>query len=325
MTDVKRGGWILLAIAALPGGVRADAVEWEKDQVRVRIQAPRIEGKQITLGLTDSIRITYQVARTAGQEIKLGPWTNPKEVWRIQEDPPNNSGAATWEQTLTVQPWKPGKFALSLPAALVADRAGVAWEELSVQVETRFTEAVPPLREIPGFETVLPRDPPRHLSWWLLGFVPVLLVPILIWLLLRNRLRGRVREDFLARTLEELAHLGDATPATHAEMEGCFAELSRILRDFTEQRLAVSGKTKTSAEWLAAVLDKGTLPEPAREFLRDFLETCDRIRFAAILPSLDEYRATVVRVKWFVGEEWRTQTTNEEPANATLSRDGARE
>ena len=64
-----------------------------------------------------------------------------------------------------------------------------------------------------------------------------------------------------------------------------------IVRRFFERHLSLAATKQTTAEFLAAVRQAGTLPAEPSKRLEDLLRRCDLVKFAGLRPSPDDGRA----------------------------------
>ncbi len=159
----------------------------------------------------------------------------------------------------------------------------------------------PPVRgevEIPGFTAVLtPPEPGTELElagalelpqksnriWWIAGGAVAAVVAIVLLLLRRRRSRGLSLQE---RTLGLLTALGLELSSRRISVEEGIARLSDLVRGYLEERFGIPVSTRTTPEFLADLdREDSVLPDSERLFLREFLESADRVKFAALTPE----------------------------------------
>jgi hypothetical protein len=154
--------------------------------------------------------------------------------------------------------------------------------------------------------------------WWIVGLAGAVLVLGSGSVLLARALRARKKlRDKKTAYDEAVAHLRELERrgAPGAETaDTWFVELSAIVRRYLERRYDIRAPELTTEEFLqelsrgAAQVGSGT-PAPAgelrisaehRALLVQFLERCDRVKFAGYRPDSDESLATLNAARGFV-------------------------
>lgn len=87
-----------------------------------------------------------------------------------------------------------------------------------------------------------------------------------------------------------------------------FVELSSIVRTYLEKRYDIRAPELTTEEFLLVATARPELREEHRDLLTQFLERCDRVKFAGYRPDADESLATLAAARGFV-EDTRLQAT----------------
>lgn len=85
-----------------------------------------------------------------------------------------------------------------------------------------------------------------------------------------------------------------------------FVELSSIVRTYLEKRYEIRAPELTTEEFLQVATARPELREEHRMLLTQFLERCDRVKFAGYRPDADESLATLAAARGFV-EDTRLQ------------------
>lgn len=134
---------------------------------------------------------------------------------------------------------------------------------------------------------------------------------ILLWRGLRARKKREQQrnayEDAVAQ-LRELEHRGAPDAET---ADAWFVELSAIVRRYIEHRYDIRAPELTTEEFLDVATARPELRAEHRDMLRQFLERCDRVKFAGYRPDADESLATLSAARGFVED---TRATPSEPA-----------
>ncbi len=168
-------------------------------------------------------------------------------------------------------------------------------------------EPVPTDRATAELQPALgPLDPEVGGTSWvtILGFVSLLMVLGSGGVLLYRgfKLRRRIEqqrsayEDAIAH-LDELAKRGAPDAAS---ADSWFVELSSIVRGYLEARYEIRAPELTTEEFLLVATARPELHEDHRTQLTEFLERCDRVKFAGYRPDADESLATLEAARQFV-------------------------
>jgi hypothetical protein len=115
----------------------------------------------------------------------------------------------------------------------------------------------------------------------------------------RRVLAQRSAYDEAVARLRELEQTGapDATTA-----DGWFVRLSAIVRSYLERRYEIRAPELTTEEFLLVATSRPELTREHRAQLTQFLERCDRVKFAGYRPEADESIATLAAARGFVEE-----------------------
>ncbi|MCC6671861.1 MAG: hypothetical protein IT458_12435 [Planctomycetes bacterium] len=100
--------------------------------------------------------------------------------------------------------------------------------------------------------------------------------------------------------LRALARLRQQPRRTPAEVEAFYVEVSRILRGYLEQRFGLRAPERTTEEFLAEAERSPVLLAGQRGELRLFLQQCDLVKFARLLPGADTHERTFALAEAFV-------------------------
>jgi len=117
--------------------------------------------------------------------------------------------------------------------------------------------------------------------------------------------KQRSAYDEAVAHLRALEHRG--APDT-AAADAWFVELSSIVRTYLEKRYEIRAPELTTEEFLLVATSRPELREEHRVLLTQFLERCDRVKFAGYRPDADESLATLAAARGFV-EDTRLKMT----------------
>lgn len=122
-------------------------------------------------------------------------------------------------------------------------------------------------------------------------------------LILRSaRARRRVEQQRSAydEAITQLRALETRGAPEAESADAWFVELSAIVRRYLEHRYDIRAPELTTEEFLLVATARPELGERHRERLSEFLERCDRVKFAGYRPDADESLATLRAARDFV-------------------------
>jgi hypothetical protein len=93
-----------------------------------------------------------------------------------------------------------------------------------------------------------------------------------------------------------------------ADADGWFVELSSIVRAYVEQRYRIRAPELTTEEFLLVAVAAAGMSDEQRALLTQFLERCDRVKFAGYRPDAEESLHTLKAARGFV-EDTRLRET----------------
>ena len=223
------------------------------------------------------------------------------------------SGGQLHEQTYTLEPPTSGRHRVPpLRLEMIDARNGssdakakpqeILTDEVPLEVEPVPTDRA--TAELAPAYGVL--DPEVGGTSWvaILGILSLVAVVSSGGILMYRGFRQRKRieqqrsayEDAIAN-LEELARRG---APEDADADHWFVELSSIIRGYLEARYDIRAPELTTEEFLLVATARPELHEDHRSQLNEFLERCDRVKFAGYRPDADESLATLAAARKFV-------------------------
>ncbi len=146
----------------------------------------------------------------------------------------------------------------------------------------------------------------RAARWpWIAGALALIAIGIggtFAWRGVQRRSVVRAQVSAYERAMAALAALEQRGGAGDADADAWFVELSAIMRRYLEGRFRVRAPELTTEEFLQEARRSPDLDDEHRERLGEFLERCDRVKFAGWRPTTDESLATLGTARAFVDE-----------------------
>lgn len=227
---------------------------------------------------------------------------------RDQQDEPAQilpDGRMRWRQRTRVDALAPGT--LEIPGLTVryrrdrrdpqsagADSGGGELTLPSMKAEVRSVLTAQDSPEQPRGVSGLLAPPPWRPTGWQVALMAAAalaaagggLAALRWWRRRRLRPAAPVPADLWA--LAALDRLGRRRLIDRGAVESFYFELSEIVRQYIERRFQVAAPKMTTQEFLTAVAAGGTGGPLDPLALRPFLESCDRVKYAAYEPGSDD-------------------------------------
>lgn len=144
----------------------------------------------------------------------------------------------------------------------------------------------------------VPPDP-IHWAWWVAAVLIVaLLVAAAIWW---HRRKQPAVESPKERALRRLSILQSQVGRLDGYQFG--VSVSDILRTYLTEAHALRASQQTSREFLEALEDDDQFSEKRRQYLRDFLQTCDFLKYAPAGKAEDPNRDLLQQTNFFIRED----------------------
>ena len=300
--------WLLF-----PSGL-CDAADYEQKQgnATLRIEAPTVEKDLIEIRLSDSLVIEVIIVGSAGLEVEVPQPLLPVKDWEVKpmapaRRTPLEGEQARWQQAFRVAPVRPGEFNLAMVGIRVRDDGNLPWNDTSfkpvaVRVTTEIANAdLSELRDITGPEQLPPEPSWNGIILW--TSLAVAVAGSLAWWL--ERLRRQRRVTALSPgdwALGELGRIEAGPLSVEAEVHVFHTQLSDTLRRYLEIRFHLPAEEQTTAEFLDGMRRSPLLTDEQQLLLRDFLERCDVVKFARVVPPRQEALATAGMARKFFND-----------------------
>jgi len=182
----------------------------------------------------------------------------------------------------------------------------------------QVTPSTAPTNTPPKQEDIYDIRPPfffiRSWFWWWIALAAIvaiaLLVALVMWLKPNRLLSAKSAYELTLEKLEKArALLKEENPMPYAVL------VSETIRNYLGQRFQTPSTRRTTEEFLRVMeADRGTPLADYRDLLRNFLQSCDMVKFARYQPTLAELEEVHQRAYNFV--------TATKPAPETGARNG---
>jgi len=278
---------VLLALALILAGLAA--WEWRKCSMStegpVVIEKPGLPDGKIQIG--DRIPVTIKV-RTPWARVPASFVLTPGEGSQIAAEPVAESGSYRWGTTVwtvsaVVQPWKSG---------MVPEGKFEVLFEGGADGRSAVTEAVPPFEalspEISGTDLHLaeafqPQPESRFRGILVIVLAVILGVVIFIILYRLRKSAGNTPIPFWVQALDAISILQERLHTRTLPPEYAVADLTDIVRRYLEHRFHLRAEHQTTREFLNELKDdSGPLNRNHRNFLGQFLNSADMVKFAKV-------------------------------------------
>ena len=123
-----------------------------------------------------------------------------------------------------------------------------------------------------------------------------------LWRMWRVRRRIAVKKSAYDEAIAKLVALEHRGAPTAEQADAWFVELSAIVRSYLERRYEIRAPELTTEEFLQEAARAPELTAEQRTQLSQFLERCDRVKFAGYRPESSESIDTLAAARAFVEE-----------------------
>ena len=267
--------------------------------------------------LGDLMTLTLAVEAEPGVDVEMPSFGDALGRFTIVDFTPRaetaEDGGARLAQRYTLQATASGRHRVPrLRLEFVDDRPGrgdgesrelltdeIAFVVATVLPDGAGTEALRPARDpLPELE-----GPWLERHWpWLAGGLAVLAAGaagILAWL---RRAATRARLTAFDRAAARLARLRAQGLPGPEHVDPWYVELSDIVRRYVEERFSLRAPELTTEEFLLEAGRSAELTPAHRDLLSDFLDRCDRVKFARYSPGEGESREVLEVAARFLEE-----------------------
>lgn len=256
-------------------------------------------------------RIVYTVRVAWRQDIEIQP-PSVKNLGDFElRDFSTRSGRFFGRKNLTlrfvISAYEPGAhtiasllFKYRLPGQKEWSEAKLPQRTVQIQSLVPVTPTPADIRDIKG-----PIGLPGSLPWKLLLFLGVVAAGSVLYVYLGKKhsskavVCARPAHEVAYEQLEKLRNKGFIRQGKVKEF---YSELSDIVRRYLENRFSLKAPEMTTEEFLVFVRDYSALQPEHKNVLKDFLSSCDLVKFAKFLPPLQDSDLAFEAARRFVDE-----------------------
>jgi hypothetical protein len=292
----------------------------------MQIEAPQVENGEISMRLSDVLSLTLRVEGAPGLEVDLPRKLVNSPDWEVRTAKKSDESraadaSALWEKHFRLEPVRPGDSSLTLGplrmrASPEADWREISWQAIAVHVTSEIEHAdrselraTPPPEELPSARIWRPSP-----VWVVAVVVAVGVVAAGWWL--RRRLVREVPVPPDRWALQIIDRLDSGKLETEAEIAQAYDLLSNTVRRYVELQFQLRAPEQTTTEFLQS-LDGSPLPVEQRAVVRDFLQYCDLVKFARLVPSAEQCQSAIATARAFIEQ---SQEVSAEAQCTKLSR-----
>lgn len=276
-----------------------------------------VSPKQVWIG--DPVTIALRVETPEDHLVQFPPEEDfgELEILTVEtSDPrPGVEGGLLWQQTISSTSYASGVVEIPALAVKYAPKPvdpdtrpvfehELVTEPLKIEVRSALTsqDSVFEPRDITG--TLMPPKEPLSPGVWaaIVGAVvgaAALLGLLIVWL---RRLARRPAPPILPEiwALRALAELEAAGLVDRGRAKQYYYSLSEIVRVYIERKFGLAAPEMTTEEFLSTLArNSGALPYDA-DRLRDFLQACDLVKYAAFTPRAAEAEQALSIARAFI-------------------------
>lgn len=177
-------------------------------------------------------------------------------------------------------------------------------DPLQLEVTTMLASEAPSLNDLKPLTAPVEIDAPASKWPWIIGAaIGVLLLSALLVAFFAKRIEDVIpvisAEDEARAALNSLV----ATKVHTTDVKDFYVRLTAIVRRYIERTTNVSAPEQTTDEFLRATADHPAFSLEKRSRFRDFLESADLVKYAALNPNEDDIESAIQRARHFTTPE----------------------
>ncbi len=267
-------------------------------------------------------RSTEYIIQTDSEDLKNCPeWKNLHEDIEIAEKPVQTEGTKGCVKKVIIDPLKSGNFLI--PSAIVKGEDGKTWKTSAFVLKVREpTEEE--VKEIQNVADIIKPEMKKPLTNQLLiGLIAVgtlLLIIGLVYYLRKHFARGPLVPEIMElpweKAFRRLRDLKSKDFPSQGMYEQYYVQLTWILRYYIEDRFNIHAPEQTTPEFMKTTMEKKVLTPEQQKFLYSFLNHCDKVKFAQLIPTPEQMESGFNWVWNFIEE---TKATSVQEGTTTES------
>ena len=273
-------------------------------------EEPRVcaEADREAMNIGDRLEYTLEVVAPKGMEVELPKFSDQKIGDFEIKDFSKKARTSIFGKRVTTKHYYVTIYALgewAIPAVEVRYKARLAkeWsskkaEPIRIQVESVLPQGARNLdiKDIKG--PLAPYSPNWPLIITILAVLASAGLAIFVYRKLRSRKPAKLPHE---TALEELENIKSAYAKT-GDVKDFFVRISDCIRLYIERRFSLKAPEMTTDEFLESLKDSRELKFEHRDLLKDFLASCDLVKFAKHSPPTEEVEAAYTSARNFVEE-----------------------
>ncbi|MGE3174749.1 MAG: hypothetical protein AB7O97_19120 [Planctomycetota bacterium] len=248
----------------------------------------RAELSQASVPLLQPFDLTLDLFHRADLPVDFDPQVPAGTTGQVELQPEREFDGGTWRRAvLHLRATRTGELRIAPFEARAADGTATASsDELRLDVTSVLPDPQDAELEAPGPLLL----PPRPIWPWVAGGGGALLLLLLAWWWSRRPKPERpaalaIEVPPHTRALRELARLRGVPRKTAAEVEAFYVATAQVLRVYLEERFGLRAPERTTEEFLQEIEAGGPLSAAQCLEVRRFLQQCDLVKFAAVVPT----------------------------------------
>lgn len=230
---------------------------------------------------------------------------------RTVESESLHDGVIRMTQVYVLDPVSPGYF--SIPPLTISWQDGeqhgaVATPSLTFHARPLTDDEEEAVAYFSGISLPAEILPPRRfptittLFIVMAGLLAVVVVALLAWRRRKETASAVPAAPPWEVALNRLRELQRRDLPGAGKIDAYYVDLSAILRYYLEDRFHIHAPEQTTPEFLDTAAGLGLFSDEQQAFLATFLQECDRVKFARLMPDLEDTAAHFRLVRRFVQE-----------------------
>ena len=151
-----------------------------------------------------------------------------------------------------------------------------------------------------------PLDLPFNLFWVIVFSLLFLIILVGIIFCWRKRKKTApaavIVKSPWEKAYEALSALEKSTLLSQLQFKEFYSQLSDIVRHYLEERFHYKAPEMTTEEFLLSLKGSDQLNEKQKDILKEFLTSCDMVKFAKYVPVIEEAKKSLQLARQLVGE-----------------------
>jgi hypothetical protein len=298
----------------LPAEALSGEIAQKRGKALLKLECENLDSTSNSIRLSDEVKITLSVEGGANLTVESAGHVTPSRDWHVTRRTDSEkvrlaNGSYRWQQSIYLDPVKPGELSLPVAPLRFRDPPGdrewqeVKWTPVLLRVSTDVRNVnTSELRDITPPEELPPKS--SHVGLFALATGFVLAAGLLIgageYFRRRTRHKAAISPDECA--LRDLQSIANMRPAGELAIQQFHFRLSEILRNYLELRFQLPATTRTTTEYLELLNGSPFLTESQRDGVSEILKRCDLVKFARVTPAPEQCAILAARSRSLIEE-----------------------